>query len=76
MNEPEREGHSGIAIVAEPCDVEQTEQPFGKRWREQVVTLGPEHLRALQDGQYVAVDVQDEYVVFLRFDEHKEPDHA
>jgi hypothetical protein len=55
----------GIAIVPKPCNVEETEQPFGKRWREQVVTLSAEHLRALQDGQYVAVDVQEEYVVFL-----------
>ncbi len=58
----------GIAIVDEPCDVEETSQPFGKRWRDQVVTLSAEHLRALQDGQCVAVDVQDEYVVFLRLE--------
>jgi hypothetical protein len=66
----------GIAIVEEPCDVEETSQPFGKRWREQVVTLRAEHVRALQEGRYVAVDVQDEYVVFLRLEEHKKPEYG
>ena len=66
----------GIAIVDEPCDVLETSQPFGKRWRDQVVTLSAEHLRALQDGQCVAVDVQEEYVVFLRLEQHKEPGYG
>jgi len=55
-----------IAIVDEPCDVEETEQPFGKRWRQEAVTLTAEHLAALQTGKLVAVDVQNEYVLFLR----------
>jgi hypothetical protein len=76
MNEPNREIQDGIAIVPEPCDVEETGQPFGKRWAKQTITLGPEHLQALQDGQYVALDVQEEYVVFLRFEKHKEPGHG
>ena len=76
MNKPKREGQSSVAIVPEPCDVLETSQPFGKRWRDQVVTLSPEHLRALQNGQCVAVDVQNEYVVFLRLEEHKEPGHG
>ena len=76
MNEPNREIQDGIAIVREPCDVEETGQPFGKRWAQQTVALGPEHLQALQDGQYVALDVQEEYVVFLRFEQHKEPGYG
>jgi len=55
-----------IAIVDAPCDVEETEQPFGKRWRQEVMTLTAEHLAALQAGKLVAVDVQNEYVLFLR----------
>jgi len=68
--------HCAAAIVPEPCDVLQTSQPFGKPWRDQVVSLTPEHLRALQEGQYVAVDVQNEYPVFLQFEQHKEPGHG
>ena len=55
-----------IAIVDGPCDVEDTEQPFGKRWRQEEMTLTAEHLAALQAGKMVAVDVQSEYVLFLR----------
>lgn len=55
-----------LRIVDAPCDVERTEQPFGQRWGQQVITLGPEHLAALQSGKLVAVDVQEEYVVFLK----------
>jgi hypothetical protein len=57
-----------IVIADEVVDVEQTEQPFGKRWRQEEVVLGPEHLAALQEGKWLAVDVQEEYVVFVRLD--------
>ena len=68
MNEPEHGIENGVTIVLRPCDVELTGLPFGKRWRQQTVSLAPEHLRALHEGQYVAVDVQNEYVVFLRLE--------
>jgi hypothetical protein len=57
---------AALCIVEAPCDVELTEQPFGKRWGQQVITLGPEHLAALQSGKLVALDVQGEYVVFVK----------
>jgi hypothetical protein len=46
--------------------VEETEQPFGKRWGGEIMTLTKEHLAALHEGKLVAVDVMNEYVVFLR----------
>jgi len=55
-----------LAIVDAPFDVEETDQPFGKRWGGEIMTLSKEHLAALQDGKSVAVDVMNEYVVFLR----------
>ena len=55
-----------VCIVDAPCDVEETEKPFGKRWAQQVITLKPEHLAALQQGKVVALDVQEEYVVFVK----------
>lgn len=60
------EPDSTLAIVDASFDVEQTDQPFGKRWCGEVMTLTKEHLAALQDGKTVAVDVMNEYVVFLR----------
>ncbi len=55
-----------LAIVDAPFDVEETEQPFGKRWGGEVMTLTKEHLAALHNGKLVVVDVMNEYVVFLR----------
>jgi len=60
------ERQSVLAIVDEPFNVEETKQPFGKRWGGEIMTLTEEHLAALHDGKLVAVDVQGEYVVFLR----------
>lgn len=56
---------SMLTIVDAPFDVEKTDQPFGKRWGGDVVTLTQEHLAALQEGNLVVVDVMNEYVVFL-----------
>lgn len=57
-----------IAIVEAVCDVEESEQPFGKRWRQEEVVLSAEHLAALQEGKILALDVQGEYVVFVKLD--------
>lgn len=42
------------------------ETSFGRRWGGDVFELSSEHLAALQAGQALALDVQNEYVVFLR----------
>ncbi len=57
-----------FAIVDAVCDVEQSEQPFGKRWRQEGVVLNAEHLAALQEGKILALDVQEEYVVFVKLE--------
>ncbi|WP_206060334.1 hypothetical protein [Nitrincola alkalilacustris] len=54
-----------LVIVDTPFDCNESEQPFGKRWREERITLTVEHLTALQHGKLVALDVQGEYVVYL-----------
>ena len=63
---------SSIAIVDAPFDVEETDQPFGERWGGEIMTLTQEHLAAWQDGKVVAVDVMNEYVVFLRLQAERE----
>lgn len=55
-----------VAIVSKVCNVEETEQPFGKRWNQEVIELTPDQLAAMNTGQLLALDVQGEYVVFLR----------
>lgn len=57
-----------IAIVDTVCDVEESEQPFGKRWRQEEVVLTAEHLAALREGKILALDVQEEYVMFVKLD--------
>lgn len=57
-----------IAIVDAVFDVEESELPFGKRWRQEKTILTAEHLAALREGRMPALDVQDEYVVFAKRD--------
>jgi hypothetical protein len=64
--EPRQAPEPSIAVLDEVCDVEETERPFGKRWHQEEVILSPEHVAALQTGKVLAVDVGEEYVVFLR----------
>lgn len=60
-----------VAIVDEMFDVEESCRPFGKRWLAQPVKVTAEQLAALQDGKYLAIDVNNEYVVFLEQDREK-----
>ena len=60
------ESEPTLAIVDAPYDTLESDQPFGKRWGDEVMTLTQEHLDALHNGKLVAVDVQGEYVIFLR----------
>lgn len=57
---------SNIAIVDQPFPVDEHETPFGQRWGGELLTLTAEHLAALQAGKTLALDVQGEYVTFLR----------
>jgi hypothetical protein len=57
---------SNVAIIDQPFNVDETEQPFGKRWGGECFTLTSEHLAALQAGKTLALDVQNEYVTFVR----------
>jgi hypothetical protein len=57
---------SRIAIVDRIYDSDTTEAPFGKRWRDECVTLDAATLEALQQGKILALDVQGEYVIYVR----------
>jgi hypothetical protein len=79
MGKSEQTPDPRIAVLDEVCDVEETERPFGKRWHQEEVILSPEHVAALQAGKILAVDVREEYVVFLRLNvgaNLKEQDHG
>jgi hypothetical protein len=57
-----------VVVVDHPFNVDETEQPFGKRWGGECFTLTIEHLAALQAGKTLALDVQNEYVTFVRLE--------
>lgn len=57
----------GIARVPDVCDASNgTETPFGHRWGGDTFALRDEHMDALIDGHTLALDVQSEYVAFLK----------
>jgi len=58
---------STVEIVDESFEAtDGVETPFGHRWGGDVFTLSSEHLEAMQSGQTLALDVMNEYVVFLK----------
>jgi hypothetical protein len=63
---PASSADSSVAIL--PAPAEPSASPFGERFAAQTVTLTPEHLAALQAGQTLALDIQDEYVAHLRLE--------
>ncbi len=52
------------------------ETPFGHRWGGDVFRLTAEHIAVLQAGQTLALDVQNEYVAFLKSAEPAEPEKS
>lgn len=62
-----RYGTTGIRIVDQPFDAtDGADTPFGQRWSGDVAQLTPAHLAAIKAGKTLAVDVQNEYVLFVR----------
>jgi hypothetical protein len=58
---------TGLAVVPAAFDATQgAATPFGHRWGGDVFALADEHWQALQNGQALALDVQNEYVAFLK----------
>ena len=59
------------AITDKPFDLENEETPFGKRWGGERVELTEEDMDALKQGKLIAIDVMNEYVVYLKMKEEK-----
>jgi len=68
MSERQAASDPRIAIVDAPFDCDESERPFGKRWRQETITLAAAQVEALRQGALLAVDVQEEYVVYLKLD--------
>lgn len=62
-----RYGADAVRIVDQPCDVtDGADTPFGRRWGGDVAKLTPAHLAAIKAGKTLALDVQNEYVLFVQ----------
>ena len=55
-------------IVEKPFDTVEVDTPFGKRYGDEKVIITAEQLHALQQGKLIAVDVMNEYVLFIELD--------
>ncbi len=59
--------NESIQIVPAPFDaMDGPETPFGKRWGGDIFKLTETDLEALQSGKTIALDVQGEYIAFLK----------
>ena len=62
-----RYGTASIHIVDQPFDAtDGADTPFGRRWGGDIAKLTPAHLAAIKAGKTIAVDVQNEYVLFVQ----------
>ena len=62
-----RYGEAGIRIVDHPFDAtDGADTPFGHRWGGDVAKLTPAHLAAIKAGKTLALDVRNEYVLFVQ----------
>lgn len=59
---------ASILIVDASFSVDGNATPFGQRWGGECFTLTAEHLIALQTGKTLVLDVQNEYVTFVRLE--------
>jgi hypothetical protein len=64
MNDHKREPI--VAITDKYISADEGDTVFGKRWGSQIITMDAEQLAALQQGKYLALDVQGEYIVYLQ----------
>lgn len=63
----DREGKKAVVVDEMfPVKFNGFETSFGTRYASEIVCLTPEQLKALQDGKMLAVDVQNEYIVYIK----------
>ncbi len=61
-----RKDTENVKIVDEPFACNGDKTPFGRRWSGEVITIGDEEMEALKSGKFLAIDVNAEYVIFVK----------
>ena len=67
---------SGMTSEINPCvavtdihvPADDGDTVFDKRWASEIIRITPEQIKALQAGSYIALDVQNEYIVYLELE--------
>ena len=54
-------------IVDQTFDIENETTLFGKRYGGDVFTITEEDIENLRNGKLIALDVQNEYITYLKF---------
>ena len=54
-------------IVDQTFDIENETTPFGKRYGGDVFIITEEDIENLKNGKLIALDVQNEYITYLKF---------
>jgi len=65
-HEPPSKDRQNLSMVVLPKPVAPEDSPFGVRHGSEVRRLGAQEWAALEEGLTVALDVLDEYVVFVQ----------
>jgi len=61
-----RKNTENVKIVDEPFASNGDKTPFGRRWNGEVITISNEEIEALKSGKLLAIDVNAEYVIFVK----------
>jgi len=54
-------------VLDKIIDIENETTPFGKRYGGDVFTITEEDIENLRNGKLIALDVQNEYITYLKF---------
>jgi len=65
-HDPSHAASQNLSVSILPGVVAPEVSPFGVRHGSEVYRLGPQEMTALQEGKTVALDVLNEYVVFVQ----------
>jgi hypothetical protein len=55
-------------ILDKIIDIENQETPFGTRYGGDVFYITEEDIKNLKNGKLIALDVQNEYITYLKFE--------
>lgn len=56
-------------IIDRPIDIENETTPFGQRYGGDVFIITDKDIEHLKNGKLIALDVQNEYITYLKYKE-------